>query len=190
MGNWEKSEQYRKYLVLLQFKEYSLYTVWGTNLEHDDQDMFLINQSKIVAFFNLEQIRYEMTKFTDSFFDKRNFENWLKEEHFESAYSTIVAKSLLKFEPDSLDDGDLLLEILNTLNIFQDFFIQINDTKTLKIFTDKNVVELKDYIYQNCFWKKDKVDNNNLPRHINYKRLKGLLFTLYNSFSANILLIK
>lgn len=188
MSEFEISESYRKYLTGIKLNDHCYYSVWGLDIDSDEQDKFLVKDNKIVLFESIENLKNKLNGLKEFFFDKVNFEKWLNEELFDQAYSTMDIENLLKISYTNMLDKEFSLTIINSLNILQDFFLQINEQKALNLYESDEIIELKDYIYNNFFWKKG--DNgNNVLRNDSFAILKNVIVEIYLNFSSRVLII-
>lgn len=182
MNSFETSEKYRKYLIELRFKELKGYSVWGTDMEDQETDKLLLKDKKLLLFLNQSQIREKLNAIEHPYLDEENFRKWSAGEDFTEVYAIYEMEIPLNFNFDLLEDKTSSLELLDNLNLIQDFFIQINEN--LDVFQDPLMVDLKDFIYNNYFWKKsgeiDPFRNENTA---------AVLSNLYNRFYKSVLAI-
>jgi hypothetical protein len=183
---FEKSEKYRKYIVEVHLSEFRGYIIWGANMEDEDQDAILIKNKHVVLFNNLQTLSEKILSFSDYFFDRKNFNAWAKEENLLQLYSTIHLSLLRRFEESTLSSKETALKLLDAINLTQDFFIQTNDEKVLRIYNTPEIKSLKDFIYNGFFWKCDKKEP--MPEHIN--TLKVYLSGLYDEFLNKISVVE
>lgn len=155
MEKFKVSEKYRKYLIELQFKNLSGYVVWGTDMEDDESDKLLLSESRVLIFRDLDNIAQRLENIEHSFRDKENFRNWVAEKGFREVYNVNEIKLLSDFTLDMLSDRIMSLEILNCINLVQDFFIQIKNKRLESLFDEPAIIDVKDFIYNNYFWKKN-----------------------------------
>lgn len=186
--NFDTSEKYRKYLIELQLADVKLYTVWGTDMIDDENDKLLVNQNKLIVFKNLDLLQTSIKVMPHPFMDRRNFEKWVNEEDLKQVYNTNNLQLLADFHVDFLKEKSLANEILNCLNLIQDFFIQINADDFDEIYENDSIVDLKDFIYNNFFWKP-------ATKNPNYKELENtnindLLKELYLAFCDKMEIIQ
>ena len=118
------------------------------------------------------------------FLDRENFTNWLEEENLNNVYNTNNLKILTDFNFNVLKDKTASLEVLNTLNLIQDFYIQIKMKGIDEIFYNDGIVLLKDFIYDNHFWKKRK--KNRFYKKLESKNIVQQLKDLYDDFFSRI----
>ncbi len=178
----EISEKYRKYLVEIILKDNRYYTVWGTDLGDNDNDKLLVNKKNLLLFYKINTLKTTLFKFKDIFLDKENFENWISEDPFEDPYSTTDLTCLYTFSEKDLRGKKAALEIINSLNLIQDFYIQIKENE--KAFNSKLLLDLKDNLYNNHFWKSDNLE---LPFNaIIIKKIQSALRKIYDDFVKQI----
>lgn len=72
---FKASEEYRKYLIELQFDNINLYTVWGTDMADKDTDKLLFVDNKVVAFREIEQLKHGLKDMVTPFLDDTSFRN-------------------------------------------------------------------------------------------------------------------
>lgn len=155
MEKFKVSEKYRKYLIELQFKNFSGYAVWGTDMEDDEHDKLLLSERKVLIFKDWDNIAQRLENIDHSFLDKENFRNWVTEKGFREVYNVNEIKLLSDFSLEMLSDRIMSLEILNCINLVQDFFIQTNNRTLEGLFEEPAIIDVKDFIYNNYFWKKN-----------------------------------
>jgi hypothetical protein len=153
--DFSASEKYRKYLIELQFSEVNVYTVWGTDMLDQEEDKLLIKGEKLLCFKHLNEIKQKLSNIEHPFLDIENFEKWAVEEEFDRCYNTNDLRLLSDFNLDLLNDNSSALEILACIHLIQDFSIQTKDRLLLPFFDDPVMVDLKDFIYNHHFWKKE-----------------------------------
>ena len=83
MEEFEFSELYRKYTIELIINNRSFYTVWGTDMNDNENDKLIVIEKMLVLFPNLRYIKAQINRYDNIFFDKENFENWTLNEPFE-----------------------------------------------------------------------------------------------------------
>ena len=54
--DFNKSEEYRKYVIGLQFEKIELYTVWGTDMMADEEDKLLVENGRLIVFQSLDRL--------------------------------------------------------------------------------------------------------------------------------------
>ncbi len=185
---FEKSEKFRKYIVELQFMDMTLYTVWGTDMEDSEKDKLLINNSRLATFRNLGALKLYIKHLTSPFLDKQNFESWIDEEDLYEVYSIVHIKSLMGADLEFLKDKATSLAVLDALNIINDFFIQLAENELVEIFDNPDLMVLKDFIYNNYFWKKEEGIEESMPSEMT--DIINLLKKLYNDFYLRIEIIE
>jgi hypothetical protein len=123
-----------------------------------------------------------MVSFSAYFFDPENFNAWVEEENLLQPYSNIDLSLLKRLEKSSLGTKETALKLLDAINLTQDFFIQTNNEKVIKIYNTPEIRSLKDFIYNSFFWKSDKKEL--MPEHID--TLKVHLSRVYDEFSNKV----
>ena len=151
--NFDKSEAYRKYVIGLHLEEGELYTVWGTDMLAGEQDKLLVENGRLIVFQSLSSLEMYLKNGNNPFLDKQNFEKWIIEENLNRVYNTNDLRLLNNFIVTSLENKGAAVSILNSLNLIEDFFIQINEKDIYEYYENYCIVELKDFIYNNYFWK-------------------------------------
>ncbi|TKC60153.1 hypothetical protein FBD94_14660 [Pedobacter hiemivivus] len=153
MENFNVSEKYRKYLIELQFRGLNVYTVWGTDMADKETDKLLVSNTKVMAFKEIKQIELAFKDIDAPFLDDMNFREWVEHEDLSTAYSVNNLTWLSKFKFSFLNDRSTSLEVLADINLIQDFAIQVDHSRLQPIFDQPAMVNLKDFIYDNHFWK-------------------------------------
>lgn len=153
MEEFKASEEYRKYLIELQFDNINLYTVWGTDMADKETDKLLVVDTKVVAFRETNQLKHELKDIVTPFVDDTNFRNWVEHEDLSTVYNTNDLTLLSNFKLSFLNDKATSLSVLTDINLIQDFAIQVNHLELLSIFEQVTMANLKDFIYDNHFWK-------------------------------------
>ncbi|WEK20484.1 MAG: hypothetical protein P0Y49_04950 [Candidatus Pedobacter colombiensis] len=184
MENFNVSEKYRKYLIELQFESLNVYTVWGTDMKDDEIDKLLVKKDKLIAYKNIDVVTKSLKEVRHPFLDSENFNNWVIEEGFRKVYNVNDFRLLSNFSLHMLIDRSIYLEILNCINLVQDFFTQIEDGALDSFFETRSIIDLKDFIYNNYFWKKEDTS-------IKFEDLNGPVVVrqvkeLYNVFFKHI----
>lgn len=185
--NFDKSEKYRKYVIELQFKEVDLYTIWGTDMLDCENDKLLVKGAKLIVFKTLDLLETSLEKLEHPFMDKQNFKKWVCEENLKQVYNVNNVKLLADFNLNLLEDKKSSLDILNSINLIQDFFIQINAEDLDNIYGDSSVADLKDFIYNNYFWEK-RSDGSDY-KVLEHTDIQRLLNELYNDFYSKLKII-
>ncbi|RQO64925.1 hypothetical protein DBR43_32125 [Pedobacter sp. KBW06] len=180
------SEKYRKYLIGLQFNEVNVYTVWGTDMLDEEEDKLLIKGNKLLCFKQLNEIRQKLSNIEHPFLDVENFEKWVVEEELDQCYNTIELKLLSDFNLELLNDKFSALEVLGCLNLIQDFSIQTKDRLLLPFFDDPVMVGLKDFMYNDHFWKKKE---GTVMESITDEATAHLIKRLYDVFYTQIIVV-
>lgn len=187
MIDFSKSEKYRKYVIELQLQEVTVYTVWGTDMQDDEVDKLLVENSSLISFRSLDTMRLQIENMEHPYLDKQNFTNWIHEEDLSNVYNVNNVRILSDFNFNFLKNKSTSLEILNTLNLIQDFYIQINAENLDEIFDNQDVIDLKDFIYNNFFWKKRK--ENRVYKKMKNRNIIHLLKKIYEDFTGKIEII-
>jgi len=151
--NFNISEKYRKYVIGLQVKEAELYTVWGTDMEASEEDKLLVDNGRLLVFQNLNTLKLHLKTGTHPYLDMENFEKWIFQEDLNHVYNTNDFQLLDNFVVTFLEKEETALSVLHCLNLIQDFFIQINENDIDELYENDCIVQLKDFIYNNYFWK-------------------------------------
>jgi len=154
--DFSASEKYRKYLIALQFNEVNVYTVWGTDMLDEEEDKLLVKGEKLLCFKHLNEAKQKLSNIEHPFLDVANFESWVAEERLDQCYNTNDLRLLSDFNLDLLKDKSSGMEILGCVNLIQDFSIQTKNRLLLSFFDEPLMVDLKDFIYNHHFWKKEK----------------------------------
>ncbi len=153
MKEFKASEEYRKYLIELQFDNFNAYTVWGTDMADKEIDKLLVSNTKVMAFKEIKEIKLAFKDIDTPFLDDMNFREWVKHEDLNTAYSVNNLTWLSKFKFSFLNDRSTSLEVLADINLIQDFAVQVEHSRLQPIFEQSAMVNLKDFIYDNHFWK-------------------------------------
>lgn len=153
MEESEVSEKYKKYLIGLQFKDLIGYAIWGTDMNDDENDKFLLSDNKVVLFTDLDSIPKRIENMKHSFLNQEDFRNWVIEKGFTEVYHVNEIKLLADFKLDMLSDRAMSLDILHSMNFLEDFFVQVDDKSVKGIFDLPDLIDVKDYIHSTYFWK-------------------------------------
>jgi len=186
MEDFSASEKYRKYLIELQFNEVNVYTVWGTDMGDEEEDKLLVKNEKLLCFKQLNDVKRNLSPIEHPFLDVENFEKWAVEEEFDQCYNTNDLRLLSDFNLDLLNDKSSALEILACINLIQDFSIQTKDRLLLPFFDDPVMVGLKDFIYNDHFWKKRE---GTVVEPITDEATGHLIKRLYDVFYTQIIVV-
>lgn len=152
MQKFNASEEYRKYLIELRFKEKRYYTVWGTDMT-EEIDKMLVQDKKLIVFNSLQDIVGKLERIDSPYTDKENFKAWVRQENLSEVYNTNSLDLLAGLQLKTLSDRTDALEIINCINLIQDFSIQVNNPLIGPFFDDPLMVSLKDFIYDHYFWR-------------------------------------
>lgn len=180
MKEFKASEEYRKYLIELKFDNSNAYTVWGTDMADKEVDKLLVNNGKVMALKKIEQAELVFKDINTPFLDEMNFRKWVEHEDLSAIYSVNNLILLSKFKLSFLNDKSTSLEVLADINLIQDFAIQVDHSSLLSIFDQSIMVNLKDFIYNNHFWKGGSKDNRALKKK--EMEIIALCSELYDEF--------
>ena len=181
MEKFEISERYRKYLIEIKINDKYFYTVWGTDLNDNENDKLLVKDKKLLLFKNKNSFVEKKDNLKNIFYDDQNFENWLNHESFEEPYSSTNFDTLKDISGKDLRNKETGLEIINTLNLIHDFYIQIQEDQT--VFSSNLLLSIKDYLYNQHFWKNDN-PTKKIP--FNLKQANAILKKIYMEFIQKI----
>lgn len=184
--DFSASEKYRKYLIALQFNEVNVYTVWGTDMLDEEEDKLLVKGDKLLCFKQLNEVKQKLSNIEHPFLDVANFEKWAVEEELDQCYNINELKLLSDFNLELLNDKFSALEVLNCLNLIQDFSIQTKDRLLLSFFDDPVMVGLKDFIYNDHFWKKEE---GMVMEPVTDEATGHLIKRLYDVFYTQIIVV-
>jgi len=183
MKEFNASEKYRKYLIELQFNDLCVFTVWGTDME-DGEDKLLVNDEKVIVLKNAINIKSILKKIENPYLDKENFRRWVDEENLDDIYNVNDMKLLAEFDFGFLKEKSTSLTLLNDLNLIQDYAIQVDHSRLLPIFDQSTMMNLKDFIYDNHFWKGGSQDSLALKNE--EMEIVALFNELYTEFHNSI----
>ncbi len=183
MENFKSSEKYHKYLMQIDYANISVYSVWGAN--EFEEDCFLIEGNKIIAFKNLENFKSKILMYDHCFFDKSRFANWLGSEKFYKPYTKCDYNLLNNFDDIFANDKEYLRNLLTNIGLMEDFALQINNLEMLKILKSKRVLTLKEYLYNMSIWRLDVAEFSKLEAN-DIQKIKLQLKKLYHLFICNI----
>ncbi|KIO77240.1 hypothetical protein TH53_10340 [Pedobacter lusitanus] len=186
--NFDKSEEYRKYVIGLQFKETDLYTVWGTDMVDGENDKFLVNETKLMVFESLDLLESFLKTLDHPFKDKRNFKRWVNEESLKRVYNFNNMSLLADFNLNLLNDKKSSLDILHSINLIRDFFIQINDSQIDIACENPSIINLKDFIYDNYF--REKKNEGITIDELNFVNVSISLREMYDRFCNKLEVLK
>lgn len=169
------SEKYRKYIVTLKFLNEEYFIIWGTDLNENEQDKLLLDENgKIVTILKEELILYNLMKFGTeiNYFDKENFLKWQNELKKFSKIFSGNNLSYTKYEIDLLIENFIMnnivdfklsqkiyKEYVDFINLVNDFAIQTNDVRLLKLTREKNIRYLWNFSYDNHLFN-NSINNN------------------------------
>lgn len=179
---FDKSEEYRKYIIKLQFFNKTFYAIWGVNENGDD--CFLTKDNSLVVFDSLEDVKKNILKFERDFFDKEKFKKWITLEIYGDYYNATHIDILLKIEYGKPINGTSAIKLLNTINIIEDFALQINSESILKIYNNPTFIKYKDILYNIYFW--DAKNVNSKKKLLIPKSLVQKLKSLYDIFESKL----
>jgi hypothetical protein len=179
---FELSEKYRKYFIGIIIDGFTYYTVWGTDLNDRENDKLLVENEKLILFREVSTFKMQISNYKNVFLDKENFENWVKEESFHETYNSTNLTSLSIFSDSDLQSKESAFDIINSLNLLQDFYIQIN--KNDKAFSSELILDFKDNLYNNHFWKNNNFELNENSLEVNVIKIE--LKKIYNEFLKEI----
>ncbi|NRF37623.1 hypothetical protein [Pedobacter foliorum] len=183
MEDFNASEKYRKYLIELDFNHLTVLTVWGTDMV-DGEDKLLVNGEKLIVLKTAVDIKSVLQKLENPYLDQENYRQWIEEENLHDIYNVNDMKLLSKFEFSFLEEKSTALIVLNDINLIQDFAIQVDHSKLLPIFDQSAMVNLKDFIYDNHFWKGG--DKNSVALKKEEMEIIALCKRLYTVFFDSI----
>ena len=182
MKKIEISEKYRKYLIQIKLHDNSYYTVWGTDMNDNENDKMLVKNNKLVLFYKIGTLKKKLFEYKGIFSDENNFENWIGEESFEESYSTTDLTCLCTFSELDLKNNKVASDIIDSLNIILDFYIQIKKNK--RVFCSKLLLDFKDNLYNNHCWKNDGLV---FPfNDVTIIKIQGILKKIYDDFVKQI----
>ncbi len=156
----ETSEKYRKYLILITLKNNEKLVVWGTDMQDEERDKFLLSSDqKILTFDKVNQINdYVLTcSQTKNLFDLDNLLNWVNnitQGEVYSFYNLDLLRSITKRESNRLqylnsEDCHLLLSFIH---LVEDYVYQVSNRTIKEKLESELFVLFKDYVYTQYFW--------------------------------------
>lgn len=87
---------------------------------------------------------------------------------------------------ETLTNKDLAFDLIDSLNLIHDFYIQIG--KKEKLLASKLILNLRDNLYNNHFWKNDGFELTGVKEG-DLEKTKIALTKIYNEFIRYTLLI-
>ncbi len=151
------SEDYRKYLISISIFGRNYQTVWGTDLEGDDDKLIIGNNGEIIFSTDFEGLKNYLLSHTELLFDRANFLKWLNESENIEPYATYNFDQIQRLVDQrehflDIEQKNLLIEVNDILNLIGDFAYQKNDQSLLTILEGKNTLLFKDYVYTEFLW--------------------------------------
>lgn len=144
MEEFAASEKYRKYLIEIKIAGQTYYSVWGADMADDETNKVLLHEGKLVIFSSLDDIHTKVAQYAHVFNDAENLSVWLATEDLAIAYSDNDLDILTSYSASDVTNRDKSIELLNTVNLLQDLFYQI-DEQNMPLFYQE-VSDLKDFL--------------------------------------------
>lgn len=180
MYKFNLSEKYRKYLIELRFGYRRFYTVWGADMADGESDKMLVNDKKLILFDSLQDIGVKLEEVSSPYMDEENFRKWSRSENLQEIYNINLLYLLPNLRFEILASQEHALEILNCINLIQDFSIQVDHPVLESFFDDPLLRSLKGFIYDNYFWEPEE-DTPGLES-LDFDGCATLLNRLYDAF--------
>ena len=143
---FDKSESYRKYIIKICLLDFEGYSVWGTDMSDDEKDKLLAINQKMILFSSIESLSNNIRNISHPYKDILNFSRWIEEEDLRYIYEEYDLSILNNYTNSLLSRKEDSLMILHSINLVEDFFIQVEFSDIQSLFNDRNLINLKDYI--------------------------------------------
>lgn len=152
------SDKYRKYFICIKFLDKKLFAIWGTDLNNNEQDKFVISKSgKIICSKDFNFLKEYLLVNTDLLFDVNNLMFWLlNNEDFEPSATydfDNVDYFIEEFQNiNFINNSEMMIEVVNFINLTLDYSIQVKNSYIIEILNNRNLLTYKDYVYNNFLW--------------------------------------
>ncbi len=177
------SEEFRKYLISIEFEGKSYYTVSGADLSDNEDDKILINSSQeIIAFKEIESL----VKYVDNskyIFDQENLRKWTRYLSKSSQPYTNISFDILSNISD-LENYTDIRSVYVSLGFLMDYAIQTNDDEMLNILNSVELSSFKDSSADFFLWK----GTDEFTLEINKAKLLLLLRQLFQRIKVKIII--
>lgn len=184
------SETYRKYALGITYHKESFYILDGHDMTTKDyEENYMVDQAhRIYAFRSIEQLRSFILTQKPLAFDQERLLLWAKHHKKTEAYSQFNFDEVRRLISGYIKLSELTkeqaLEILNLINLFDDYALQRERAKgdrTLVVLRqEKEVDTFFDYAYNNYIWEN--------PEYAGYRSLNELDYLRFDEekFRENI----
>lgn len=156
------SENYQKFALEIISDSINGFFFNGTDVSNEDEEFFLMDHMKIAVFSSIQHLREYIINKPVDLIDSSNCINWAKEHKPNVPYAIFDFHTLLKEIPKKIDsdkiwqDYELLSELINAVNLIQDYGIQFGKSEFENILELKEIRILWEHFYDEYFWKKEK----------------------------------
>ncbi|MDN3604867.1 hypothetical protein QWZ00_17505 [Belliella kenyensis] len=154
------SEEYEKYIICFQFSGSKLYTAYGPDLNSDGGDKFLVDENfNILLFRSCDYINKYIQKNSENanLFDAERLIKWahLNDDFScQASYDLDSVASLIRSTEIKYEYFEANIRcLLDFINLFKDYYYQINDNTFDKILGNSNLNTFLDFAYDGYPWK-------------------------------------
>ncbi len=145
------SEEFRKWLIEVIYKEQHYFTVWGSDRTDNYNDKWLVDEMDGMMFFrDVTELRSRLMSDT-YFFDNENLKKWISHPDWEAIPNNLLDLDLLVRE-DFNHLNPLLDELYILIGLIEDFAIQRDEDEMIALFRSDLFMRFKDEAANTFLW--------------------------------------
>jgi len=146
----ELSEKYRKYLIQVNYKKLSYYSVFGADLTKEEIDRLLIDKKgRFVLAYTIPNLVQFIKSCDWHSFDEENFSKWLLHINSGSIYTSFDLDSLIFHRERNNKE---LNDLYNLLGLLDDYSFQTEDNSLSHLLSQTEIQEFKDEMADATLW--------------------------------------
>lgn len=146
----ELSEKYRKYLIQINYKKLSYYSVFGADLTKEEIDRLLIDKKgRLVLAYSMPNLVQFVKSCDWHSFDEENFHKWLLHINSGSIYTSFNLDSLIFYGERNKKE---LSDLYNLLGLLDDYSFQTDDNSLSSLLSRIEIQEFKDKMADATLW--------------------------------------
>ncbi|PWV49136.1 hypothetical protein [Chitinophaga sp. S165] len=154
------SEEFRKWLIEVVYKEQHYFTVWGSDRTDNDNDKWLVDEVDRMMFISdVTELRNLLMADT-YFFDNENLKKWINHPGWKAIPDNLLDLDLLVREGFN-HLHPLLDDLYILIGLIEDFAIQRNEEGMMALFRSDLFMQFKDEAANTFLWAgQDEFDKN------------------------------
>jgi hypothetical protein len=186
------SEKYRKYTIEVFLGNKYFYLLWGTNLENEDVDYLLVNESKsILAFLSIPDL-VTYVNHANLLIDPLSTKKWANNYKGDRAYCTYdllrIKKTLEKGYSLQEIEKEEAMSMVDFFNLFSDYAYQTENKFVIDQLEKKDTRLFCDYVYESFFWIKTGKEEEikGMVEKINFENFRNEYLQLISLFEKSL----